>query len=219
MDNIDNNLLRYFGGVENNSLTDVLNFDLDSTYNENHNEPNIIDHSLHYEFNDLMCVFNKTKKSFGILSINAQSINAKIDQLRFFIERIKTLGHKFSAKCIQESWLAGDSDTSQLQLNGYQMIPQGWYSSTKGGLIIYLHEQYDYIYKNKLNGYESWEGQVIQIKKVTLNKAINLVNLYRHPNNILEKCNICIREISPLLKTLEISKNEAIIAGDFNIDL
>ncbi len=51
--------------------------------------------------------------------------------------------------------------TSQLQLDGYQMIPQGWSCSTKGGLIIYLQDQYDYIYKNKLIGYESWEGQVI----------------------------------------------------------
>ncbi len=28
-----------------------------------------------------------------------------------------------------------------------------------------MHEQYDYIYKNKLNKYESCEGKVIQIKK------------------------------------------------------
>ncbi len=70
------------------------------------------------------------------------------------------------------------------------MITQGRSSSTKGGLIIYLNEQCDYIYKNKLNEYESWEGQVIQIKKGdSLNKAINLGNLYRPPNDIIEKHN------------------------------
>ncbi len=154
MDNIDINFLRYVGGEESNSLTNVLKFDLDSTDNEIHNEPNIIDHSSYYEFNDLMCLFNKTKNFFNILSTNAQSIKAKIDQLRIFIERLKTLGYEFCAICIQESWFTDDSDTSQLQPDGYQMITQGWSSSTKGGLIIYLHEQYDCIYKNKLNEYE-----------------------------------------------------------------
>ncbi len=70
------------------------------------------------------------------------------------------------------------------------MIPKGRFSSTKEGLVIYLHEQYDFVYKNKLNEYESWEGQVIQIKKGdSLNKAINLANLYRPPNDIIEKYN------------------------------
>ncbi len=68
--------------------------------------------------------------------------------------------------------------------------------------------------------YESWEGQVIQIKKSDyLNKAINLVNLYRSPKDIIEKYNELTREIYPLLRTLETSNNKAIITGDFNIDL
>ncbi len=86
MDNIDNNFLCYFGSVENNSLTNVHKFDLDITDNEILNEPNIIGHSSYYEFNDLMFLFNKIKNSFSILSTNAQSINAKIDQLRICLK-------------------------------------------------------------------------------------------------------------------------------------
>ncbi len=71
------------------------------------------------------CLFNKNKKSFSILSNKAQSINAKIDQLRIFIDRLKSLGHELSAICNQKSWLTCECDTSQLQLHGYQMIPQG----------------------------------------------------------------------------------------------
>ncbi len=52
MDNIDNNFLRYFGGVENNSLTNVLTFDFDITDNKIHNEPNIINHSSYNKFDD-----------------------------------------------------------------------------------------------------------------------------------------------------------------------
>ncbi len=68
------------------------------------------------------------------------------------------------------------------------MIPQGWSCSTKGGLIIYLQDQYNYIYKNKVNEYEYCEGQVIQIKiDDFFNKAINLVNLYRPPKRCYRK--------------------------------
>ncbi len=88
MDNIDNNFLRYLGGVENNSLTNVLKIDTDITDDEIHNEPNIIDHSSYYEFDDLKCLFNNNEKSFSILRTNARSINAKIDQIRILVDRL-----------------------------------------------------------------------------------------------------------------------------------
>ncbi len=92
----------------------------------------------------------------------------------------------------------------------------------KGDLSFIYKDQYDYIYKNKLNEYESWGGgsQVIQIKKCdSLNKAINLINLYRPPKYVIEKYNEFTLEICPLLKTLETSNNDALITGDFNFDL
>ncbi len=39
--------------------------------------------------------------------------------------------------------------------------PQGRSSSTKGGLSIYLHENFEYASKLKLTGYDTWEGQFI----------------------------------------------------------
>ncbi len=69
---------------------------------------------------------------------------------------------------------------------------------------------------SKLTGYESWEGQIIYIKKSNiLNKGINLVNIYRQPNNLVDKCNQFIKEVSPEIKKLESNKNEAIVTGDF----
>ncbi len=85
--------------------------------------------------------------------------------------------------------------------------------------IVYV-DKYEYEYKSKLTGYESWESQIIYIRKGnTLNKGINLINIYRPPNNLVDKCNEIIKEISPEIKKLESNKNEAIIAGDFNLDL
>ncbi len=88
------------------------------------------------------------------------------------------------------------------------------------GLIIYLHEKFDYDYKLKLNKYVSCEGQIIQIKKgENLNKPLNIANIYRPQNELIDSYNEFIREISPILEQLENNKNEVIIAGDFNIDL
>ncbi len=95
------------------------------------------------------------------------------------------------------------------------MISQGRSSSTKGGLIIYLHETFDYDYKLELNKYKSWEGQIIQIKKgENLNKPLNIADIYRPPNVLIDSYNKLIREILPILEQLENNKNEVIIAGD-----
>ncbi len=60
---------------------------------------------------------------------------------------------------------------------------------------------------------------MIQIEKGnSLNKAITLGNLYRPANDIIETYNEFTREMSWVMKTLETSNNEAIIAG-VNIDL
>ncbi len=56
------------------------------------------------------------------------------------------------------------------------------------------------------------------IKGNILNKGINLVNIYRPPNNLVEKCNQFIK-VSPEIKNLESNKNDTIITGDFNLDL
>ncbi len=71
---------------------------------------------------------------------------------------IKQFDFMFSAICVQESSLEEDSDTSQIQLEGYKCIPQGRSSSTKGGLLIYLHENFECDSKFKLRGYDTWVG-------------------------------------------------------------
>ncbi len=52
-----------------------------------------------------------------------------------------------------------------IQLEGYQCIPQGKLCSTEGGLIIYLQDKFDYTYKSRLTNYNTWEGQIIHVKK------------------------------------------------------
>ncbi len=157
---------------------------------------------------------------FSIFSTNIQSIKSKFDELKIFIEHIGTLGIGFSAICTQESTISEGDDLSQLQLKGYNLVPQGKSCTAKGGLIIYSHEQFKYDYKSKLNKCRTWEGQVIQLKnRGNLNKPINIVNIYRPPNDLLDSYNEFIKELSPVLSTLQNNNNEVRVAGDFNINL
>ncbi len=84
----------------------------------------------------------------------------------------------FSAICIPKSWLPEGDDTSQIYLEDNKCIPQGKSCCTKGGLIIYLQDKFDDTYKSRLTNYDTWEGQIIHVKKGKyLKKPIHFVNI------------------------------------------
>ncbi len=160
---LDKTFLNHVGGVNRNSFVQILDFDEDDL-----NQPQIIHHSSYYDIDKLTSTLNRNKNKFSICSTNIQFIHAKIDELIIFVKSLNKIKYAFSAICIQESWLSEDDDTSQIQLDDSECITQGKLCSSKGGLIIYLHERVKYVPKLKLNKYQTWEGQVIQIKRVIL---------------------------------------------------
>ncbi len=141
---------------------------MDTDENLDSDQPQLICHSPYYDSNKLISTLEKGKDEFSILSTNIQSINAKIYELQIFVEHLKTFDFQFSAICIQESWLSEGDDTSQIQLEGYKWISQGKSCSSKGGLIIYLQDKFDYTYKSRLTNYNAWEGQIIRITVLLL---------------------------------------------------
>ncbi len=126
----------------------------------------------------------------------------------------------FSAICVQERWLLEGDDTSLIQLDGYECIPQGKVCSTKGGLIIYLHENFKHKLKLKFDKYETCEGQVIEVTQgKTLSKPLYIGNIYRPSKENVEFYDQFINEFTPILNKLEKNNKEVILAGDFNRDL
>ncbi len=83
-----------------------------------------------------------------------------------------------------------------------------------------MQDTFYYTYKSRLTNYNAWEGQTIHVKKAKhLKKPINIGNIYRPPKNLLEVYNEFNNEFVQILDTLETKTNEAIITGDFNINL
>ena len=174
-------ILENFGGVDANSLCQLLNNNYDNDHPDD--EPNIVQMSSYYDDDSLNNLFRDKRNSFCILSLNCQSINAKFDQLNIKVQQLKGNGHEFSAICLQETWLSSDSDTSLFKIDGYNLISQGKMCSSHGGLAIYVSEKFNFSNIDLNINSQIWEGQFIEIANIESNKSLILGNVYRPLNN------------------------------------
>ena len=211
------NVLEHFGGVDANSLCQLLNNNDD--YGHPDDEPNIVQMSSYYDDDSLNNLFKDKGNSFCILSLNCQSINAKFDQLNIKVQQLKSNGYEFSAICLQETWLSSDSDTSLFKIDGYKLISQGKMCSSHGGLAIYISEKFNCSTIDLNINSQMWEGQFIEIANIESNKSLIIGNVYRPPNNTNSLYQDFTNEFIPILENLQRANCETIIAGDFNIDL
>ena len=94
--------------------------------------------SRYITFSDTVSIFQNSN------SLNVQSIQAKFNQLNPIVSKLSSMGLYFGAKCLQQKWLASDTDISLLQLPGYNIIHQGSKCTKHSGLIIYVSEMYSF---------------------------------------------------------------------------
>ena len=99
-------ILEHFGGVDANSLCNLLNNNLDNDHVSD--EPDILQQSSYYDDDSLNNLFTEKADCFSILSLNCQSLNAKFEQINIKIQQLQSKGHEFSAICLQETWLSDD---------------------------------------------------------------------------------------------------------------
>ena len=213
---LDDIVLQNYGGIDNNSLQSKLQLNLENNDNE---DIQVIRHSPYYDTEKAIDYLNSKKGCFTILSSNINSIHSKFNEIETFIELLKIQNFQFSAICFQECWLSEADDISHIQLDGYKCIYQGKSCSNKGGLIIYLHEQFSHTVRMSLNGSNVWEGIFIDISGGNLSKSVSLGNIYRPPRDLISNYRQFIDELTPILSSLDNNKNEVILTGDFNINL
>ena len=83
---LDNTILQAFGGVQNNSLPNVLNV---YDENDNNNELHVINHSPYYDNDMLVNHLQNEQNKFNILSTNIESILAKFNEFEIFIGELR----------------------------------------------------------------------------------------------------------------------------------
>ena len=219
-----NDLLEKLGGVDKHNLNSLLHFgDNAEDANSNYSP------SDYYDIESFINVTKNLKQAFSSLTLNIESIQAKYDILLSFIENISVHNFYFDAIFLQETWLT-DKQCSPKEIRifdipGYQTIALGRKCGRKGGLIIYLHDKYKYLIREKLYKVSSdWEGlfaDITHCNNEKLNSKITLANVYRPPRDNYSDASITkfLKPYSEIHNKLTKENSTLITAGDFNINL
>ena len=191
--------------------------DLDSFSFEDF-EPEIDINCRFYAEEHLSTLRDRLSKSFSVLTLNAQSLHAKIDEIRQLLYRMSQVHVYFNVVCIQETWLGDQDDPSLLALNGYDMICKPKHASAHGGLITYVHEtlRHEIIYSTARN--ETWEGLIVKVSQYDSNDVI-VGNVYRPPRMLNDDIIKFLNSFESSIKGLDYGDTPCVIAGDFNINL
>ena len=203
---------------QQHSLLDLIN---EQAYDDEDEAPTIFQHSPYYDEEGIKQISLSNPNSFKILSLNCQSLQAKFDQIKLYIENSLSNVH---AICLQETWLNCDSDTSLLQLNGYNLISKGKSASAHGGVAIYLKDTFKYSILTINSLSNIWDGIFIEIiidesYSTQFKKTLILGNIYRPPRDNMENYENFINEIEQILHRFQSCNKDIAITGDFNIDL
>ena len=180
--------------------------------------PCLFQHSPYYDTTAACKILSDKNNNFSVLSLNCQSLNAKINELRIYLQMFQS-SIQFSAICLQETWLTTDADTTLLDIDGYTLISRGRSCSAHGGVAIYLCDRFSYKILNLLDNPDVWDGLFVEVSSDEHTKKIIIGNIYRPPRDILANYNTFIDDLSRILSFFQRNNHEVVIAGDFNIDL
>ena len=208
---IDNDVLRNIGGSLQNSLLNVYN----QNTVDSDEEPQILHNSPYLTTTMLNDLLETKKHIFKCFCLNIQSLNAKMDQLRIFMNCLSEDCH-IDAIILQETWIGNGTDLSLFQLPEYTLISKPCQITSHGGLAIYLRNefQYEILQPDNINS-DIWESQFIKVK-INRNQSVTLGNVYRPPRDTVQNY-ISFRE--EFERVLSSFSGEVVIGGDFNIDL
>ena len=143
----------------------------------------IIQPSLYYYLSRMPGDLKSANNNLNILSLNAQSLNAKFDNLHILIELLQEQNIKLHAICIQESWLDDNSNLDSLQLEGYHCFAQGKRCSAHGGLITYVDANMNAFVIDIENKSAIRESLFVFIKGSVHNNDITFGDTYRPPKD------------------------------------
>ena len=201
-----------FGGITSNDLTQILNCDTET----DDQTPTILNNSNYHDIKDILetPIFSD-KSQFKVLSFNTESLPSKINNIKIFLEMLKTNEVSFDAICISECWL--ENFGSDLEIPGYQhkFLPRN--GGFKGGLITYIKDSYEINDLNLYKNSNSWEGQFIEVKGNGLRNKLLLSNIYIPPRGRVNFVNFKDEFFTILNRITDKYKN-IIIAGDTNAD-
>ena len=139
-------------------------------------------------------------------------MNAKFDKFKALLNELSNDDFEFSAICIQGTWLGGTKPSMCLyELENYVSIPLGATCSSHSGLVIYLHQNYQYIVRDLYSSNKNWEGQFIDVFGNGLKQKITLCNIYRPPRDRNDDIELFINDLAPIIAMLSQERSDKLI--------
>ena len=219
MANTNRNFINNVDLDEQNSFPHLL-----ETMNpESEEEANLIEDSEYFNNDEHQATFRMNSQKLSILNLNCQSINAKFDKIKLFLECIDNNSNPVSIITLQESWGSELSDMNYFNLPNYTLVYDDYRLSSHGGLITYIHNSFDFrrldiLEYNQIS--TVYESIIIEIcKKISKFNKYIIGNIYRRPSDSVDELTLFIEEISTVLSKLNKLSQRSYICGDFNINL
>ena len=212
-------LLRNYGGEIENCLDSVF-----SSLDDDGASPLIQNSTfLAAEDSEVENFFSRHKNKFLIFSMNADSLHPKHAYLQLFVEIFLQKNMYFSAICIQEARINANTDCKSLDLPQYELIPQPQTVSTKGGLAIYLHQDFSPYDRTKdlmKKPSKIFEGQFVDVYGPTIQNKLTIANIYRPPRHNNQNALVRLsNELKPIFSQLKKENTYTFVTCDLNINL
>lgn len=150
-------------------------------------------------------VLAKQREGLKICHINAQSLNNKMDELRFTFENSGV-----DIICVSETWFNANTPDSLLSLNGFNIF-RADRERHGGGVAIYINKKLNSKLCRKSDPNSPIEYIFCEI--LSFNNRILVGCVYR-PNR-----NISFGDFFHMLEITTVSFKDIIIAGDFNSNI
>ena len=208
------------------SLIDVLSteYNRDEQCDVDENMPFLFENSPYYNSPEEIDLLKSKEGAFSIFSLNCQSLQAKFDQLKIYLENFTMARCPFTVIALQETWLNDNHDLSFLQLEGYNFIHKPRSCSAHGGVAIYLKGNCEYKVLSITSESNIWDGLFVEVilnnsENGNSRKKVIVGNIYRPPRNTVDNYEIFCNEIEMVLSTHLNAYKEVVLTGDFNFDL
>ena len=219
MNDINNDILKTIGGIDRNDLKNILEeFDITKEVTQEH-----FSTSNYFDFEGAVKILSAQHSKLTVLTLNIEGLHAKFDKLTAFLDLLSDNDIHLDVINLQETWLSEPDITNYdiFNIPGYKLIPQGRKCGKKGGLVIYLKENYSYSIRNIYKESKHWEGLFVDISAENLPKKVTIANIYRPPRDNYSNTSID-QFLNPISQIINILKNENSTlawSGDFNINL
>jgi hypothetical protein len=214
-DLFDQSILAPLGNPDLYSLLKIV----DDPLSLDENEPSLLTTSHYYETITLTEHISKLNKPFTLVSLNAQSIHAKIEEIRLFLHTLASKNVLIDVLCIQETWLSKSDDSSQIELENYSCFLKGKTISAHGGLAIYIRKEHTAQVLNSIDHPNYFESLFLKIGSESLEKPLMIGNIYRLPNPSNDAISNFANDFESILLQVNRQNADCILSGDFNIDL